>query len=141
MDQEYQIVYEEKPEESAWGIIGRGVGTYNKEQAGEDSYTRLCFVLQGPDQEVVGGIIGATYWDWFYLDLLWVKEDLRRQGYGKQLLSKAEDIARERGAKNVFLDTFSFQAPEFYQKYGYRVYGELPDFPTGHQRFFLTKQL
>jgi len=141
MNQEYQIVYEEKPEESAWGIIGRGVGTYNEEQAGEDSYTRLCFVLQGPDQEVVGGIIGATYWDWFYLDLLWVKEDLRRHGYGQQLLSKAEDIARERGAKNVFLDTFSFQAPEFYQKYGYRVYGELPDFPTGHQRFFLTKQL
>jgi len=89
----------------------------------------------------VGGIIGATYWDWFYLDLLWVKEDLRRQGYGKQLLSKAEDIARERGAKNVFLDTFSFQAPEFYQKYGYQVYGELPDFPTGHQRFFFTRQL
>jgi ribosomal protein S18 acetylase RimI-like enzyme len=141
MDQEYQIVYEEKPEESAWGIIGRGVATYNKEQAGDDSYTRLCFVLQGPDQEVVGGIIGATYWDWFYLDLLWVKEDLRRQGYGQQLLSKSEDIARERGAKNVFLDTFSFQAPEFYQKYGYQVYGELPDFPTGHQRFFLTKQL
>ncbi len=141
MNQEYQIVYEDKPEESAWGIIGRGVGTYNKEQAGEDSHTRLCFVLQGPDQEVVGGIIGATYWDWFYLDLLWVKEDLRRQGYGQQLLSKAEDIARERGAKNVFLDTFSFQAPEFYQKYGYQVYGELPDFPTGHQRFFLTKQL
>ncbi len=141
MNQEYQIVYEEKPEESAWGIIGRGVGTYNKEQAGEDNHTRLCFVLQGPDQEVVGGIIGATYWDWFYLDLLWVKEDLRRQGYGQQLLSKAEDIARERGAKNVFLDTFSFQTPEFYQKYGYQVYGELPDFPSGHQRFFLTKQL
>jgi len=141
MDQEYQIVYEEKPEESAWGIIGRGVGTYNEEQAGEDSYTRLCFVLQGPDQEVVGGIIGATYWDWFYLDLLWVKEDLRRQGYGKQLLSKAEDIARERGAKNVFLDTFRFQAPEFYQKNVYLVYGELTDIPTGHQRFFLTKQL
>ena len=141
MKQEYQIVYEEKPEESAWGIIGRGVGIFNEEQAGEDSYTRLCFVLQGPDQEVVGGIIGATYWDWFYLDLLWVKEDLRRHGHGQQLLSKAEDIARERGAKNVFLDTFSFQAPEFYQKYGYQVYGELPDFPTGHQRFFLTKQL
>ncbi len=141
MDQDYQIVYEENPEKSAWGIIGRGVETYNKEQAGEDSHPRLCFVLQGPDQEVVGGIIGATYWDWFYLDLLWVKEDLRRQGYGQQLLSKAEDIARERGAKNVFLDTFSFQAPEFYQKYGYQVYGELPDFPTGHQRFFLTKKL
>ncbi len=53
----------------------------------------------------------------------------------------AEDETRERGAKNVYLDTFSFQAPNFYQKYGYQVFGVLTDFPSGYRRYFLTKQL
>ena len=53
----------------------------------------------------------------------------------------AEAEARQRGAQNAYLDTFSFQAPDFYKKLGYQVFGELPDFPTGHQRYFLKKEL
>jgi len=139
MDDEYQIVYDENPERSAWGIIGRGISTYNTEQAGDDQYQHLCFDLYGPDQEIVGGVIAATYWDWLYIDLLWVKKELR--GYGHRLLTLAEQEARQRGARNAYLDTFSFQAPEFYKGHGYRVYGELEEFPTGHQRYFLTKEL
>ncbi|NOQ38749.1 MAG: hypothetical protein GQ562_00370, partial [Anaerolineales bacterium] len=74
MNKEYQIIYVEKPE---WGIIGGGISDYNTGQAGDDNAQTLCFVLQSPDQEIVGGVIGATYWDWFYLDLMWVKEELR----------------------------------------------------------------
>jgi GNAT superfamily N-acetyltransferase len=140
-DEEYRIVHVEKPEESAWGIIGRGIGNYNEQQAGDQKFQRLCFVLHASDQEIVAGVLGEIYWDWFHLDLLWVKEELRGRGYGQRLLMRAEDEARQRGAKHVFLDTFSFQAPEFYKKYGYRVFGELQDFPPGHQRYFLTKQL
>jgi len=141
MDDEYQIVYDDNPERSAWGIIGRGTSTYNTEQAGDDQYQHLCFALHGPDQEIVGGVIAATYWDWLYIDLLWVKEELRGRGYGHRLLTLAEQEARQRGARNAYLDTFSFQAPEFYKGHGYRVYGELEEFPTGHQRYFLKKEL
>jgi len=56
-------------------------------------------------------------------------------------LAQAEDEARKRGAKKAYLDTFSFQAPEFYKKYGYKVFGELKEFPPGHQRYYLTKEL
>jgi len=86
-------------------------------------------------------VIGATYWDWFYINLMWVKDELRGHGYGHRLLTLAEDEARRRGAKNVYLDTFSFQAPDFYKQHGYQVFGELQDFPPGHQRYFLTKHL
>ena len=138
MEENYKIVFTEKPE---WEIIGSGISAYNRQQAGDDHGKTLCFVVQGPKDEVVGGVIGATYWDWLYIDLMWIREDLRGQGYGKRLLELAEDEARKRGAKNAYLDTFSFQAPGFYQKHGYRIFGELADFPAGHKRYYLTKQL
>ena len=141
MNEEYRIDYDDKPEESAWGIIGRGVSSYNKQQAGDNNFQRLCFVLRGPDQEIVGGVLGETYWGWFYVDLLWVKEELRGNGHGHRLLMRAEEEARQLGAKYAYLDTFSFQAPEFYKRRGYQIFGELTDFPPGHRRYFLRKQL
>jgi ribosomal protein S18 acetylase RimI-like enzyme len=141
MDEEYHIVYVDKPEQSAMKVIGQGIGNYNEQHAGDHKKQRLCFVLQAPDQAIVGGVIGAMYWDWFHIDLLWVKDELRGRGYGHRLLTLAEQEARQRGAKNAYLDTFSFQAPDFYKQHGYQVFGELPDYPAGHQRYFLTKRL
>jgi GNAT superfamily N-acetyltransferase len=141
MDNEYRIVYIDEPEQSAWGIIGRGIRTYNEQHAGDNHFQRLCFVLQSPAQEIAGGVLGEVYWDWLHVDLLWVRDELRGRGYGHRLLTRVEDEARRRGAKNAYLDTFSFQAPDFYKQHGYQVFGELQDFPPGHQRYFLTKRL
>jgi GNAT superfamily N-acetyltransferase len=140
MSEDYQIAYVDEP---AWTVIGKGIRDFNQQQAGADHYQNLCFVLRAHDDdvEVVGGVIGATYWEWFYLDLLWVREDLRGRGYGHRLLTRAEDLARQRGAKNAYLDTFSFQALDFYRRRGYSIFGELEDFPPGHQRYFLRKRL
>ena len=138
MREETTIDYLDKPE---WGIIGPAIQAYNEQQAGADGAKSLCFVVRAPDQEVVGGVIGATYWDWLHIDLMWVKEEFRGRGYGQRLLALAEEEARRRGAKKVHLDTFSFQAPGFYERYGYQVFGQLDDFPEGHQRYYLTKQL
>ena len=138
MTDEYTIQSTEKPE---WGVIGQGISNYNMQQAGEDNAQSLCLVLRSAEEGVVGGIIGATYWNWFHLDLMWIQEELRGHGYGHRLLMLAEEEARRRGATNAYLDTFSFQALDFYEKHGYQVFGELEDFPTGHQRYFLSKQL
>jgi GNAT superfamily N-acetyltransferase len=141
MNEEYQIAYVDHPEQSAWGIIGRGIAHYNDQQAGDDQAQRLCFALFAPDQEIVGGVVAAIFWDWLYIDLMWIKDELRGRGYGSRLLTLAEDEARRRGATNAYLDTFSFQAPDFYRQHGYEVFGELADFPAGHQRYFLAKRL
>ncbi|MGE5250092.1 MAG: GNAT family N-acetyltransferase [Bacteroidota bacterium] len=141
MEEAYQIVYVEKPEELARNIIGFGIHNYNEQQVGDNRFQRLCFVVTGPDKVIVGGVIGATYWDWLYVDLLWVKEELRGRGYGHQLLTQIEEEARRRGARHAYLDTFSFQAPDFYEQHGYRIFGKLENFPSGHQRYFLTKEL
>lgn len=138
MDDSYRIEFVDKPE---WNIIGQGITDYNTEQAGDDQGQNLCFVIRGPQQAVEGGVIAGLYWDWLYVNLMWMKPELRGQGYGTRLLTLVEEEARRRGAKHAYLDTFSFQAPEFYKKLGYRVFGELPDFPRGHVRYFLTKDL
>lgn len=138
---EYQVVYVEKPEDAAWGVIGKGLDAFNVQIAGEYNFQRICFALQTSDDNIVGGILGELFWDWFHIDLLWIPEELRGHGYGHQLLLKIEEEAKKRGAKNIFLDTFSFQAPEFYKKHGYQIYGELKDFPPGHQRYFFKKQI
>jgi N-acetylglutamate synthase-like GNAT family acetyltransferase len=70
-----------------------------------------------------------------------IQAEYREQGYGRQLLEQLEAAAREQGAQNAYLDTFSFQALEFYQKQGYQVFGELQNFPQGNQRYYLTKEL
>ncbi len=137
MLENYPIVSAQQPE---WGIIGGGIHNYNIEKAGDDDGQTICFVIQGPD-EVVGGVIAATHWGWLYIDLMWIKEEFRGLGYGQRLLELVEEKGRELGAMNAYLDTFSFQAIDFYKKYGYQVFGELRDFPVGHQRYYLTKQL
>lgn len=134
----FEIKYLDQP---AWEIIGGGISDFNTQQAGDDEGQNLCFVLQMPEGKIVGGVIGATYWNWLYVNLMWVREDLRGQGYGQLLLEKAEEEAKKRGAKQSYLDTFSFQAPDFYKKLGYEEFGRLEDFPAGHTRYFLVKTL
>lgn len=139
--EDHQIVQVDQPDQIPWMIIGGGINEYNAEQAGDDNSQRVCFVLQSPDEEIVGGVIGVVHWDWFSLDLMWMGEEFRGRGYGRRLLAMAEEKARKHGAKHVHLDTFSFQAPDFYKKYGYELFGELQDFPAGHQRYYMRKDL
>lgn len=141
MDAEYTIVTLDEPGNAEWRAVGHGISAFNKQQAGDDDYRHVCFVLHAPDEEIVAGVIGQTYWGWLHVDLLWVKEELRGRGHGHRLLTLAENEARARGVTNAYLDTFSFQALDFYQQHGYQIFGKLPDFPAGHQRYFLAKQL
>lgn len=141
MNEEYQIVCMDKPDDAAWHAIGGGLHDYNLQQAGDNQFQQLCFLLRSPGQEIAGGLIGEIHWGWLFINLLFVKDELRGQGYGHRLLTLAEEEARQRGATHAYLDTFSFQAPGFYQQHGYQLFGELRDFPPGHQRYFFTKQL
>ncbi|MFN2140491.1 MAG: GNAT family N-acetyltransferase [Candidatus Promineifilaceae bacterium] len=141
MEDRYEIVLEENPEEEAWGAIGRGLSDFNRQALGYNDFERLCFSLRSPDGEIAGGVLGETYWEWLHIDLLWVDERLRGSGYGSQLMETAENEARKRGMKAAWLDTFSFQARAFYERSGYELFGELDNYPQGHRRFFMRKRL
>lgn len=52
-------------------------------------------------------------------------------------MDRIEHAAGARGANAAHLDTYDFQALGFYEKRGYRVFGQLDDYPPGHTRYFL----
>lgn len=80
-------------------------------------------------------------WGWLFVAMLWVSGSYRGNGYGSKLLQLAEAKAKAYGCNSVFLDTHSFQAPDFYRKHGYTEFGRLENFPPGHSRIYLSKAL
>jgi GNAT superfamily N-acetyltransferase len=90
---------------------------------------------------LVGGVYGATIWGWLMIEGLWVRETLRGRGLGRQLLAAAEAAAVARGCRAAWLGTFDFQARAFYERTGYRVFGALKDFPSGHTHYEMWKAL
>lgn len=104
--------------------------------------TQPLFVLGRTDQgQLIGGLAATTVWGWLRIKELWISAGRRDHGLGTEIVRKAEDEARRRGCHHAFLDTFDFQARPFYEKLGYHEFGRLDEFPTGHCRFFLMKQL
>ena len=134
-----EIAVELKPDEIEF--VNQQILKFNSSRVGEGKYKLLVILLRDSGSHIVGGLLGETYWQWLHVDVLWVHESLRGKGYGDKLLAAAEQEAINRGCQYVYLDTFSFQAPEFYQKRGYVVFGELPNFPQGYKRYFLKKEL
>ena len=87
------------------------------------------FVLRDAREQLVGGVVFVIHWHWLCIEILVVNEAFRGQGLGSQLLCKAETYAKAEGCVGAYLDTLSFQAPDFYRKHGYEVLAELMNFP------------
>ncbi|MFF4960393.1 GNAT family N-acetyltransferase [Streptomyces sp. NPDC001222] len=91
--------------------------------------------------ELAGGLAGHTWTAWLHVDYLWVDGRRRGAGLGSRLLAEAERMAREeRGCTAARLETWDFQAPEFYKKQGYDVVCVIPDYPPGITEYTLTKR-
>lgn len=98
-------------------------------------------ILKDTNKKILGGLIGKIYRGCLFIDILWVDEVARGLGYGKQMLKKAEEIASRQQCKFIHLDTFSFQAPDFYMKNGYEVFGVLDGYPNDVKRYYLKKDI
>ncbi len=114
---------------------------YNVEHTGYDDGELLTIWVKNTANEIVAGCHGWTWGGSGYIRDLWVHKDLRGQGYGSKLLQAAEQEVIARGCHHVVLESYSFQAPDFYQKHGYEVFAVLEDHPRGHRNYYLRKRL
>jgi GNAT superfamily N-acetyltransferase len=102
----------------------------------------LGLLLREPgSNRVVGGLWGMSYYHWLFVELLFVPPTLRGHGLGTDLIRQAEAVARSRGCRGIWLDTFSFQAPEFYERLGFQQFGTIDGYPFEHSRLFFQKRL
>ena len=79
---------------------------------------------------LVGGISGWTWGVAAGMGMVWVHPDHRGTGLGSRLLVDFEDEARRRGCTHVFVTSFTFQAPGFYERHGYRELFRWEGVPT-----------
>jgi GNAT superfamily N-acetyltransferase len=107
---------------------------HNTAQGVDFTNTPFALALEDDGGNIVGGVTGYSRWSWLFLASVAVPAELRGQGWGRRLIAAAETTAAQRGCRYVWFDTYSFQARPFYEKLGYRVFGQLPDHPPGHTR-------
>jgi GNAT superfamily N-acetyltransferase len=131
------------PEEAQRAAILAALVAYSDPRAGPGEWPEhdLCLLLHDEAGKAVGGLWGKAFYDWLFVELLFVPDSLRGRGLGAALLAAAEEQARAWGCHSLWLDTFSFQARGFYERLGYKVFGEVPDYPAPHSRFLLSKRL
>jgi len=121
--------------------IASGLDSYNALFTPLADWTPHWIIGRDESGAVQAGVQFITSLDWVFLRWLWVAEPHRKLGIGSQLLSIAEDAARTSNCRAAYVDMFTFQAPEFYERHGYREFARLADFPRGHARIWLSKLL
>jgi GNAT superfamily N-acetyltransferase len=136
-----RIVREKRNAGAVAKRVRRGLIAYNSAKVGKPNYRPLVLSARDARGRIVGGLAGQLYWNALYIELLWIAEDARQAGIGRRLMQEAERQARRERKDLIYLNTYSFQAPAFYGKLGYRSFGRIRGYPRGESRIFFVKRL
>jgi len=121
--------------------IDRGLHSYNQRAADFASIRRFACYAKSSEGNLVGGALARWWGTACELQQIWVDEALRRRGIGALLMQGVEILAIECECRLLYLDTFTFQAPQFYYRLGYETACRLDGFPDGVSKFILRKAL
>lgn len=97
--------------------------------------------IKRDDDTLIAGIVAWLWGAGLELEYLWVDKNERGKGFGSKLLIELERIAIDKGCHNIFTNTYSFQAPAFYSKFGYETMGVVSGFPDRVKKHFFKKKL
>ena len=121
--------------------IGDLIRSYNRSKREAADSEPLNLYVENDHGQLMAGLVAETFGNWLEIEYLFVKEDLRGQGIGSQLLQRAESEAKKRNCRFAFVNTYQFQAPAFYQRHGYKEVFSLKDYPYTGQRHYYQKDL
>ena len=135
-----QVILENTESQKAQEI-GDLIRSYNRSKREKAESEPLNLYVEDDKGELMAGLVAETFGNWLEIEYLFVKEELRGQGIGSQLLQQAESEAKKRNCRFAFVNTYQFQAPAFYQKYGYKEVFTMKDYPYTGQRHYYQKDL
>jgi GNAT superfamily N-acetyltransferase len=135
-----RLSFEPDPTPGDEAYLREQLGLWNVRVTGLDDYAPAYHFLRDSTCTIQGGILAYVWGRWLHVDILWLRDDLRGQGWGTRLIEAAHAIGREQGALGAYLDTFDWQARPFYERLGYEVVFTLEDLPEGHTRYYMRKQ-
>lgn len=90
-----------------------------------DAETLNIYLRQGG--RLVGALLGSTYWGTFHVGWLWVDEQERGKGYGRDLLRRGFEVAKARGCTEAWWNTWkTLGSYRFFDSMGAQVRWEQP---------------
>lgn len=119
--------------------------TYNSSKVSRNTNHKpsehTCYIYE-ENSKKVAGVSLEYYWGIMYIKFLWVDEKMRGKGIGEELLIFVENLAIKKKCSIMYLETFTFQAPNFYKKFGFEEFGTLKNIPEkGVTLYFMKKYL
>jgi GNAT superfamily N-acetyltransferase len=139
-DTDFDIALTDAPPADMSDTLGQGLRAFNIELLGPIEGAPLAITIRSKnDGNLIGGLYGRTGFRRLFVEKLFIPETLRGKGLGTKLLQQAEAEAKRRNCLGAWLETLSADAKRVYERNGYRVFGEIPDYPPGNTRYFLSK--
>lgn len=139
--QKYLVQLDLNPSDSSLDQLSAGIADHSASFVDQPGFQPMALFARDSERALRGGIYGRINWSWLSISLLWVHPDDRGSGLGATLLNRLEEESMLAGCTKAHVDTFSFQAREFYLGNGYEKFAELPNYPEGHSRIYLRKSL
>ena len=136
-----RISIEANPSAEDLEFLQDQIDRYNIRVTGFDDFQRLAVFVRDEQGQITAGISGYSWGGMCEIEYVWIQESQRRQGIGTQLLQAAEEEAARRGCHVIILDSYTFQAPGFYQKMGYTTVGIYDGCPIPYRRHYFEKRL
>lgn len=137
----YQITYEKNPKSEDIQILNDGIMEEAKEKKGMKQLDFFAFFIRDENGKIIGGCGGDNMYGGLYVGQLWVTESLRGKGYGTQLMKKAETLAKESKCNFIAVNTFDWEALDFYKNLGFYVEFERRGFDKDSIFYFLRKEI
>lgn len=127
------------PDTSDDKVIRNGIVDFNAQIVKEKSSHFSVFAKD--DAQIIGGALIWEHSDALYIDVLWCNEKYRKQGIGTKIITMIDGVAKNKGLPKIFVDTYAFQAQDFYKKHGFYCIGIVPEYMLGHDRIFMRKDV
>ncbi|KIP69460.1 histone acetyltransferase [Vibrio harveyi] len=137
-----KLEFKLNPEQNDLDFIRDGIRAYNRIHLPDGDVNAVGCFAHNDEGKVIGGLTGEMFNNTVFVEYLWVDAEARTSGLGSKLISLLEEQVKPRGVTHLYLDTYSFQALDFYLKLGFEKVGQYSGYPAaGIDKHFLQKQI